>query len=237
VVNLFGDPGFGGYLLSADPGILFRTNHLASAGGGNHLPHRPQRESVMNKHGHWDKPVRVDIEAKASAEAYGWVGKITYAEAGECPVPLRETTEQAVHLWVNKVMTMGHDKGKHYAPCALRLFIRSLGFEFNSESYRVIVKHIASALPGPCDIEDETDYAAALQQATKPDEGTVIETEAGPVKMYGEPAQGKTDIAKAAKPLPVETKEEEEEDWLEPVVRDQTVTGIGGGEEEDEIQL
>jgi len=167
----------------------------------------------MTKHGHWDKPVKIDIEAQASANAYGWTGKITYAEAGECPVQLRETSEQAVHLWVNKVMTMGHDKGKHYAPSALRLFVRTLGFEFNSNEYRTIIEHIATAIPGSFDPEDyepeQPDYVEALRQATKPDEVT--------------------------RPLPEPEPEPEEDDWLAPVEREQTVKGIGGGE--DEIKL
>jgi hypothetical protein len=177
----------------------------------------------MGKNSHWDKPDKIDIEAKASANAYGWTGKITYAEAGACPVPLRETSEQAVHLWVNKMMTIGHDKGLHYAPSCLRLFVGSMGFTFYSEEYKTIVKHIATAIPGGFDVEyeeeprdprtrqteGESDFMTALARATKPTK------------------------PEAPKPAP---PEEKEDDWLAPVER-QTVKGIGGGEEDDEIKL
>jgi len=95
----------------------------------------------------WERPGRIDIEAQASAAAYNWTGTIVYAADKASPVQLKGTTEEAVHLWVNDVLNKGHEKGVHYAPSALRLFVRGMGYDFDSDDYKNIVQHIASSLP------------------------------------------------------------------------------------------
>lgn len=155
----------------------------------------------------WDAPDRIDIEAQASARAYGWNGPIVYSAIGECPVPLTDTSEQAVHLWVNKVTIVGHDKGVHYAPSALRLFIGTFGYEYGTDDYKKIVKHIGSSLPKN-DFEPEPELADPGDSL----QGALLGREE------------------------VEEPEAEEPDWLQPVVRKPTIGKVGkdfqqGGEE------
>jgi len=88
---------------------------------------------------------RIEFEAKQSADLYGWTGTILIAAGGECPAKLKETSEEAVHLWVNRVITAGHENGVHYSPNALRLWAAQV-FERASQEFADICQHIASAL-------------------------------------------------------------------------------------------
>jgi hypothetical protein len=103
----------------------------------------------------FNKPDRIDVEASASKQAYGWIGQVVTAPAGACPYKLDDTSENAVHLWANRVVNAGHNKDMHFAPSALRLFARQF-FEFDTEEYQTVCQHIATALPDyiPADEEE-----------------------------------------------------------------------------------
>ena len=90
-------------------------------------------------------PSRIDLEAQQSAQLYNWDGTVTITPSIKCPVELKDISEEAVHLWVNRVIAIGHEeKNCHYAPSALRYFAASF-FERSTPEFQQIANSIATA--------------------------------------------------------------------------------------------
>jgi hypothetical protein len=74
---------------------------------------------------------RTELEAQQSAARHGWTGTIITTPAGPCRFKVGDLTEMStndredrVHTWENQVINFGHSEGVHYAPAALRYWLR-----------------------------------------------------------------------------------------------------------------
>ena len=91
----------------------------------------------------WDMPILCDVEATQSLQMCGCRCINIMAPAGDCPEKLASTEQEVVIVWAEKVIQAGHKKGLHFAPSALKYFIRQF-YDLDSEEHRTAVGHVQS---------------------------------------------------------------------------------------------
>jgi hypothetical protein len=91
-------------------------------------------EEVLVVKSRYDIPTTSDFEANKHWKSCGCGYKNVVAPAGECPSKLKDTTEESVREWMQKVIDNGHLKKLHYSSTALRYFASKL-YDRNSEEY------------------------------------------------------------------------------------------------------
>jgi len=125
-------------------------------------------QATKNK---WDRLTQIDVEAVVSARHYEWSGGTTLIPAGKCPVRLSGTEEEEVIAWCARLIEIGHEKGTHYAPSALRYFVREF-FDFGTEEHDLVVEHINAQLNVPT-IVQSMDFSEEVPQAEDEDDDEV----------------------------------------------------------------
>lgn len=82
-----------------------------------------------------------EVEGAQFAASYGRQGMLVTTPAGDCPVKLKDTNYEAVSEWAEKVMNVGQEQGKTYAPSALRYYVRHF-YELNTREYALVCENL-----------------------------------------------------------------------------------------------
>jgi copper chaperone CopZ len=84
----------------------------------------PKKYDVAFDNRQWPIQHRVEVEASQSARVCGCKNVILITPPGGCPHRLGGTDPDTVMEWANKVVEAGHNISRHFAPAALRYFVR-----------------------------------------------------------------------------------------------------------------
>ena len=85
---------------------------------------------------------KVEVEAQASSNACGWSGRINLTPAGDCAVRLKGSSYEEVKDWATAVVENGHRHGVHYAPSALRYYVRQF-IPIFTQGYNEAIEHLS----------------------------------------------------------------------------------------------
>lgn len=111
---------------------------------------------------------RQTLDAQASAQSYGWKGRVVLTPAGPCPVKLDGTDAHTVQEWAEKVVHSGHLKANaHYGPSALRYFAREF-YDIFSPEYGEVCEHINALTPSYVADVSEEHYEAPRRPTYTP---------------------------------------------------------------------
>ena len=175
----------------------------------------------------FEKPDRIDVEAEHSRLAYDWIGTVVTAPSGPCPFALNDTSEHSVHLWVNKVINVGHDRGLHYAPSALRRFARYF-YDFDTEEYRQVCEHITSSICGSVEDAEEQELHEELDELSREFREELVHLDTGLPKPDGYDELVEEQAKK---------KKKSQDDYLQPVIRKPTLGKVGRGLQKGEGKI
>ena len=85
-------------------------------------------------------PSKSDIENSEFKHLCGCPFTMIVTPAGICPVKLHNTDYESVQKWVGKIMDIGHVQQVHYAPSALRYWLRSMDAEEALENLAMVLE-------------------------------------------------------------------------------------------------
>ena len=74
---------------------------------------------------------------------YGGSGRTILFPAYSCPVKLNGDSEDEVNTWIDRVMSAGSANGLHYAPSALKYFVRHF-YDFGTSEHENVCCHIVN---------------------------------------------------------------------------------------------
>jgi RNA polymerase subunit RPABC4/transcription elongation factor Spt4 len=84
----------------------------------------PPKLEFFNDPRYFPRQIRDDHEAAVSRQICNCRHRVVHSPSGVCPHKLTSPAQEDVEAWAEKVMEWGHNNGVHYAPCALRYFVR-----------------------------------------------------------------------------------------------------------------
>lgn len=85
---------------------------------------KPATLEYFNDPRYFPRHIRDGHEASVSAKMCQCRKRVVVTPSGICPHKLTSTEKEDVEAWAEKVMEAGHENGVHYAPSAIRYFVR-----------------------------------------------------------------------------------------------------------------
>jgi len=108
---------------------------------GHQFTPKVKKTIVTRQNDRFVAPCKSELEASQFAQSFGGHELIVTTPSGECSVRLNATDYETVSEWCDRVVAVGQQCNRIYAPSALRYFVRDF-FPYGTREYTMCCENI-----------------------------------------------------------------------------------------------